>query len=207
MQFSFKNTIAFICLFSFFSYGQDMGKRTLKVGASVPTGLLANLVKTGKGGSFLINSNYVYQVRSRFSIEFYQYTPNDSAFHTYSDYSGVYPVDLLYTKFNSLDIGFGLDYNPFQQRIPELYFGPQLFIGSDRTAYSVNDFTNISSNQRRFIHAGFKVHVGYEKMFGNITLFSEYSFGKHVSENYNIQNTDKIFTTTNLHQIGLGFRF
>jgi hypothetical protein len=209
MNFSLKNTtIAFICLFSFYSFGQEMGKTTVKVGASLPNGLLGNLVKSGKGVSLQFNSDYIYQVRSRFSIEYYTYAPNDSAFQTYSSVGGVNPYDLFFKKFNSIDLCFGLDYNPFQQLIPELYFGPELFLGSDRTTFTVDDFTNnVYTNTERFIHAGFKVHVGYEKTIGKLTLFTEYSFGKAIAENYNIRYYPRNFVSTNYHQLGLGIRF
>jgi hypothetical protein len=208
MQFSFKNTIAFICLFSFCSYGQDMGKRTLKVGASLPSGLMGNLVKSGKGASYQYNTDYFYSVRARFSIDYYRYTPNDSAFQTYSSVNEIHEYDLFFTKFNSLDVCFGLDYNPFQQRIPELYFGPQLFLGTDRTEFTVDEYNDFPYTEtRRFIHVGFKVHVGYEKNIGKVTLFSEYSFGKAIAENYNIRYYPRNFVSTNYHQLGLGIRF
>lgn len=208
MQFSFKNTIAFICLFSFCSFGQDMGKRTLKVGASLPDGLMGNLVKSGLGVSYQYNTDYFYSVRGRFSIDYYRYAPNDSAFHTYNSVSGINQYDLFFKKFNSLDVSFGLDYNPFQQTMPELYFGPQLFLGTDRTEFMVDDFVNISySDEQRFIHFGFKVHVGYEKMIGKLTLFTEYSFGKAIAENYNYRYYPRNFVSTNYHQLGLGIRF
>jgi hypothetical protein len=210
MNFSLKNTtIAFICLFSFYSFGQEMGKTTIKVGTSLPNGLLGNLVKSGKGVALQFNSDYVYQVRSRFSIEYYTYAPNDSAFSTYSSVGGVHPYDLFFEKFNSLDVSFGLDYNPFQQLIPELYFGPELYLGSDRTSFTVNDPTNLDiySDSRRFIHGGFKVHVGYEKTIGKLTLFTEYNFGKAIAENYNIHYYPRNFVSTNYHQLGLGIRF
>jgi hypothetical protein len=51
------------------------------------------------------------------------------------------------------------------------------------------------------------VHVGYEKTIGKLTLFTEYSFGKAIAENYNYRYYPRNFVSTNYQQLGLGIRF
>ncbi len=205
--------LLFLCLISAPVLGQDVGTVGIRAGYSMPNNLVSNLVNPGKGIVFQFNSKYFYQVRGRFSIEYYKYTPSDSVLHTYAIQSStVQAANLSFSKFNSIDACMGLDYTPFQKSIPELYFGPQLFAGLDNTAYKwvVYDFFNpyTINDERFFIHGGIRFHLGYEKAFGNLTVYSEYTFSKTISENYNIgYTTGNLIINTNYHQFGLGIRF
>ncbi|MFM6933859.1 MAG: hypothetical protein ACKOXP_00300 [Flavobacteriales bacterium] len=212
-----------ICLFCFNSFGQEVGTMGIKAGMSIPNKLVGSLVNPGKGLVIQFNSRYFYQVRGRFSVEYYKYTPSDSAFNTFSTYSSfnsfsnfttvIVPATLSFSKFNSLDLSTGLDYNPFKN-IPEVYFGPDLFAGIDKTIYTsvvyqTPNNPTTSSDARIFFHGGLRFHLGYEKVLGKITAYTEYSISKNYSENYNpsySSSTLNLISTT-YHQFGLGIRF
>jgi hypothetical protein len=226
MQF-FKKTIRYFLLFCLLgtqAFGQEIGTVGIKAGVSIPNNLLSNLVKPGKGIVMQFNSKYFYQVRGRFSIEYYKYAPSDSILNTYTEtyaydpFSGMYsyiivPATLKYNKFNSIDVSMGLDYNPFK-RIPELYFGPQVFAGLDNTSYTSKVYEDpfnptVIGDTRTFIHGGIRLHIGLEKAFGKIAFFTEYSFSKNYSENYNTTNSNSNISLINsdFHQFGIGIRF
>ena len=217
MQF-FKKTIRYFLLFCLLgtqAFGQEIGTVGIKAGVSIPNNLLSNLVKPGKGIVMQFNSKYFYQVRGRFSIEYYKYAPSDSILNTYTGmYSYIIvPATLKYNKFNSIDVSMGLDYNPFK-RIPELYFGPQVFAGLDNTSYTSKVYEDpfnptVIGDTRTFIHGGIRLHIGLEKAFGKIAFFTEYSFSKNYSENYNTTNSNSNISliNSNFHQFGIGIRF
>jgi hypothetical protein len=226
MQF-FTKTIRYFLLFCLLgtqAFGQEIGTVGIKAGVSIPNNLLSNLVKPGKGIVMQFNSKYFYQVRGRFSIEYYKYAPSDSILNTYTEtyaydpFSGMYsyiivPATLKYNKFNSIDVSMGLDYNPFK-RIPELYFGPQVFAGLDNTSYTSKVYEDpfnptVIGDTRTFIHGGIRLHIGLEKAFGKIAFFTEYSFSKNYSENYNTTNSNSNISLINsdFHQFGIGIRF
>jgi hypothetical protein len=226
MQLSTKiiRNFLLLCLLSTQAFCQDVGTVGIKAGISMPNNLVGNLVNPGKGLVLQFNSKYFYQVRGRFSIEYYKYAPSDSIFNTFSEtfaydpFSNVYhyvivPATLSFSKFNSIDVSMGLDYNPFK-KIPELYFGPQVFAGLDQTTYTSKVYDSsfdpiITSDTRSFIHGGVRLHIGIEKALGKIALFTEYSIAKNYSENYNAaysSNTLNIISAT-YHQFGLGIRF
>jgi hypothetical protein len=226
MQLSTKiiRNFLFLCLLSNQAFGQDVGTVGIKAGISMPNNLVSNLVKPGKGIVLQFNSKYFYQVRGRFSIEYYKYAPSDSIFNTFSEtyaydpFSNVYhnvivPATLSFSKFNSIDVSMGLDYNPFK-KIPELYFGPEVFAGLDQTAYTSKVYEDpfnptVIGDTRTFIHGGIRLHIGLEKAFGKIAFFTEYSFSKNYSENYNTTNSNSNLSliNTDFHQFGIGIRF
>lgn len=226
MQFSTKTIRNFLlfCLLGTQAFAQDIGTVGIKAGVSVPNNLLSNLVKPGKGMVVQFNSKYFYQVRGRFSIEYYKYTPSDSVLNTFTEtyaydpFSSMYtyiivPATLSYSKFNSIDVSMGLDYNPFK-KFPEVYFGPEVFAGLDQTSYTSKVYENvfdplITGDKRSFVHGGIRFHLGLEKVFGKITFFTEYSISKNYSENYNVSysSSDLILISTDYHQFGLGIRF
>jgi hypothetical protein len=228
MQLSTKiiRNLFLFCLLSVHAFGQDVGTVGIKAGMSVPNNLVSNLVNPGKGLTLQFNSKYFYQVRGRFSIEYYKYAPSDSILNTFSEtyyydpFSNMYqdiivPATLSYSKFNSIDLAMGLDYNPFRN-LPELYFGPELFAGLDQTSYTSKVYENIFdpiiiSDTRTFAHGGIRFHLGFEKAFGKIAFFTEYTLAKNYSEDYNVVSSNSssalsIISTT-YHQFGLGIRF
>jgi hypothetical protein len=212
------------CLLSTQIFGQDVGTFGIKAGMSVPNKLVGNLVNPGKGLVLQFNSKYFYQVRGRFSIEYYKYAPSDSILNTFTEtyaydpFAGVYtnvivPATLTYNKFNSIDVSMGLDYNPFK-KFPELYFGPQIFAGLDNTIYTSTVYEDpfnpiINGEKRSFIHGGIRFHIGLEKALGKIAFFTEYSISKNYSENYNttFSSSDLYLISTDYHQFGIGIRF
>lgn len=206
-----KSILFFLCLFSVPVFGQSLGKTGLKASLVIPSAPLSNYVTTGKGLSLQFNSTYFFQVRGRFSIDYIKYGLQDSAFQTYTRYSSeIIPATLQYTKYSTIDVNYGMDYNPFKLRIPELYFGPQVFIGTDRGSYIQKDNINgINNEDGVFYHLGYKFHLGFEKKVGKITFFGEYTFSKVVyTDNINIPTYILNSTTQyNRHQIGLGIRF
>jgi hypothetical protein len=226
MQFSTKIIRKFLlfCLLGTQAFGQEIGTVGIKAGVSIPNNLLSNLVKPGKGMVVQFNSKYFYQVRGRFSIEYYKYAPSDSILNTFTEtyaydpFAGMYtyvivPATLRYSKFNSIDVSMGLDYNPFK-KIPELYFGPQIFAGLDNTIYTSTVYEDpfnpiINGDKRSFIHGGIRFHIGLEKAFGKIAFFTEYSISKNYSENYNTtySGSNLYLISTDYHQFGIGIRF
>jgi hypothetical protein len=226
MQFSSKTirNLLLFCLLGAQAFGQEIGTVGVKAGVSIPNNLLSNLVKPGKGMVLQFNTKYFYQVRGRFSVEYYKYAPNDSVLNTFSEsyyydpFTNVYhnvvvPATLKYNKFNSIDVSMGLDYNPFK-KIPELYFGPQIFAGLDRTSYTSKVYENsfdpiVNSTSRTFIHGGIRMHIGFEKAFGKIAFYTEYSISKNYSENYNTtySSSNLNLISSDYHQFGIGIRF
>lgn len=226
MQLSIKiiGNIFLFCLLSTQAFGQEVGTVGIKAGMSVPNKLVGNLVNPGKGLVLQFNSKYFYQVRGRFSIEYYKYAPSDSIFNTFSEsyyydpFSNMYhdvivPATLSFSKFNSIDVAMGLDYNPFK-KIPELYFGPEVFAGLDKTTFTSKVYENtfdpiITGDARSFAHGGIRFHLGFEKAFGKIAFYTEYSIAKNYSENYNVTYSSSLLNliSTTYHQFGLGIRF
>ncbi|MFM1947827.1 MAG: hypothetical protein RL207_2110 [Bacteroidota bacterium] len=199
------------CLFSTPIFGQSLGKVGLKASFVIPDAPLSNYVTTGKGLSLQFNSTYFFQVRGRFSIDYIKYSPLDSAFQTYMKYGGdILPASLQYTKYSTIDVNYGMDFNPFKSKIPEIYFGPQVFMGADAGSYIEKDFINGTDNDNGvFFHVGYKFHLGYEKKVGKITFFGEYTFSK-VAYTDNINIPTYYFNPTtqyNRHQMGIGIRF
>jgi hypothetical protein len=216
MQFSTKMIRNFLlfCLLGTQVFAQDIGTVGIKAGVSFPNNLVGNLVNPGKGLVLQFNSKYFYQVRGRFTIAYYKYAPSDSVLNTFSNYNGtIVPATLIFSKFNSIDLSMGFDYNPFR-KLPELYFGPELFAGLDMTSYTSKVYDSffdpiIIGDSRPFGHGGIKLNVGFEKPFGKITLFTEYSIAKNYSENYNAAYSSSILNiiSATYHQFGLGIRF
>jgi hypothetical protein len=226
MQFFTKTIRNFLlfCLLGTQAFGQEIGTVGIKAGVSIPNNLLSNLVKPGKGMVVQFNSKYFYQVRGRFSIEYYKYSPSDSILNTFTEtyaydpFAGMYtnvivPATIKYNKFNSIDVSMGLDYNPFK-KIPELYFGPEVYAGLDNTSYTSTVYEDpfnpmINGDKRSFIHGGIRFHIGLEKAFGKIAFFTEYSISKNYSENYNTtySGSDLYLISTDYHQFGIGIRF
>lgn len=206
-----KSILFFLCLFSVSVFGQSLGKTGLKASLVIPSAPLSNYVTTGKGLSLQFNSTYFFQVRGRFSFDYIKYSLQDSAFQTYMKYSSeILPASIQYTRYSTIDMNYGMDYNPFKGKIPEFYFGPQVFMGADAGSYIQKDNVNGTNNEDGvFFHLGYKFHLGFEKKVGKITFFSEYTFSKVVyTDNINIPTYSLNSTTQyNRHQIGLGIRF
>lgn len=198
-------------LFSTYAFGQSLGKTGLKASIVIPTAPLSNYVTTGKGLSLQFNSTYFFQVRGRFSFDYIKYSLQDSAFQTYMrSGSQILPASMQYTKYSTIDMNYGMDFNPFKLKLPAVYFGPQVFIGADAGSYIRKDNMYGTDNDVGvFFHLGYKVHLGYEKKVGKITFFGEYTFSKVAfTENINIPTYSiNSLTQYNRHQIGLGIRF
>jgi hypothetical protein len=214
MQLSTKiiRNLFLFCLLSVHAFGQDVGNVGIKAGMSIPNNLVGNLVKPGKGLTLQFNSKYFYQVRGRFTMAYYKYAPSDSILNTYSNYNGtIVPATLSFSKFNAIDLSMGLDYNPFK-KLPELYFGPELFAGLDMATYifKEGDFDPITIGESRaFGHGGIRFNLGFEKSLGKIALFAEYSISKNYSENYNAAYSSSLLNiiSATYQQFGLGIRF
>jgi hypothetical protein len=200
-----------ICLIYSPIFGQSPGKVGIKASLVIPNAPLSNYVTMGKGFSLQFNSKYVYQVRGRFSFDYVKYSPKDSAFQTYTENGGkINPASIQYTKYATVDMNYGMDFNPFKSWIPEIYMGPQVFMGADAGSYIQKDqYNGTQDDNGIFFHFGYKFHLGYEKRMGPITLFGEYTFSKvALTDNINIPTYSLNSTTKyNRHQIGLGIRF
>ncbi len=53
------------------------------------------------------------------------------------------------------------------------------------------------------------MHIGFEKAFGKIAFYTEYSISKNYSENYNTtySSSNLNLISSDYHQFGIGIRF
>ncbi|MBP5995185.1 MAG: hypothetical protein KA736_05735 [Crocinitomicaceae bacterium] len=217
----FKLKISILTLWmstSLVSFGQDYGKFGIRTGLTMPTGVLNTLIKGGVGLGIQANSNYFYQVRGRFTADVVKYnTTNQSTITNIYNYNTnqVENVDFTCRTFSTLDGSIGLDYKILPDKLPWLYCGPEVLLGADFASftYSNPNFLENTSGDL-FLHTAFKLNLGFEKSFGALNVFGEYSLMRMSSEiydtenanNYTGQNEDYMFNYMN-HKLTLGIKF
>ena len=179
---------------SLVSFGQDYGKFGIRVGTTMPSGILNTLLTKGVGLGIQANSDYFYQVRGRFSADFLKYTPSNLGYSTmiYNYNNGmVEAANLTCRNFATLDGAIGLDYKILPERFPWFYCGPEVLIGMDLASftYSNPNFLEEKSGES-FLHTAFKLNFGFEKSFGPLNIFGEYSLMRMKSQIYDTENAN-----------------
>jgi hypothetical protein len=199
---------------SLVSFGQEYGKFGIRVGTTMPSGILNTLLTKGVGLGIQANSDYFYQVRGRFSADFLKYTPSNLGYSTmiYNYNNGmVEAANLTCRNFATLDGAIGLDYKILPVRFPWFYCGPEVLIGMDLASftYSNPNFLEEKSGES-FLHTAFKLNFGFEKSFGPLNIFGEYSLMRMRSQIYDTENTyqpDQPMFTYLSHRFTVGIKF
>ncbi len=199
---------------SLVSFGQDYGKFGIRVGTTMPSGILNTLLTKGVGLGIQANSDYFYQVRGRFSADFLKYTPSNLGYSTTIYNNGmVEAASLTCRNFATLDGAIGLDYKILPERFPWFYCGPEVLIGMDLASFTYsnsNPIILVEKSGESFLHTAFKLNFGFEKSFGPLNIFGEYSLMRMRSQIYDTENTyqpDQPMFTYLSHRITVGIKF
>ncbi len=220
MKFVHKRILLCTLLFTFSltSHGQDMGNVGFRAGYTMPTGILGTLLKPGVGFGIQFNSTYFYQVRGRFTADVVKYNPSNLGTITkiYNDNSGqVENADFTCKNFSTLDGSIGLDYKILPDLLPWFYCGPEVLVGMDLASFTYSNPTYLNEiGAEPYLHTAFKLNVGFEKSFGALNVFGEYSLMRMSSEIYDSENAnnylgideDYMFNYIN-HKFTVGIKF
>ncbi|MFM6933860.1 MAG: hypothetical protein ACKOXP_00305 [Flavobacteriales bacterium] len=196
----FKKTRIVLASFLFMSslvvQGQDMGKFGIRVGTTMPQGILGQLVNPGKGIGIQFNKTYFFQVRGRFTVDYAKYNSSGYAFQTvmydYNNQESNAPATLTFNRFSTVDATLGLDYKVFPDKLPWFYCGPEVLMGADAIDYKYVSNAPGGSTEfgtTMFIHSGYKLNFGFEKSFGFLNVFGEYSIMRMMAEYYDVNET------------------
>ncbi len=193
MKFVHTRIVLFTLLltFSMALHGQDMGNVGFRAGVTMPNGILGTLLKPGNGFGIQFNSTYTFQVRKRFTIDYANFKSSGASLisENYDNtIGGISPAIFTIKKLSRVDASYGLDYKIFPEKLPWFYCGPEVLIGGD----AVNlEYVSMASggfeqSSELLIHTAYKLNFGYEKSFGPMNIFGEYSIMRMVTEYYDI---------------------
>lgn len=199
-------------------HSQDMGNVGIRAGVTMPNGILGTLLNPGKGVGIQFNSTYFYQVRGRFTADVVKYNPSNLGTITkiYNYNSGqVENADFTCQNFSTFDGSIGLDYKILPDLLPWFYCGPEVLVGMDLARFTYSNPTFLYDlGTEPFLHTAFKLNFGFEKSFGALNVFGEYSVMRMSSEIYDSENAnnylgieeDYMFNYIN-HKMTLGIKF